>query len=532
LLRIASLVLSLSLSLSAPAAQPGIAAGSAHSLALDAAGTVWAWGSNANNALGLGAALRSSPLPQAITGLPPMAAIAARRDHSLALDQDGRVWAWGEQTSGSAPQLVTGLPQAKAIAQAAWHALVLARDGTVWAWGSNANCQYGNGSNGDATRLAPAQVPGLAAVNAIVTGYDRSYARLEDGSVWLWGCLFDDYRNAVYAFKVPTRIDALASVWPIAVGIYDDAGVRADGEVLTWGAQASLHLGVNDMFTPWAVGMHGARAAAIGTQLLVLNQTGGIGGLFANGYGQLGNGSSGWAQSPVEAIGVTRADSIAAGDTHSLYLDADAKVWAAGDDSQGQTGTGAAAAVTRFQPVRSASGSGQLALGHDAAFPPTTVAIEFYNATLNHYFITASDAEVRSIDGGGAGPGWSRTGSAFRVWQDAGAGTTPVCRFYGNPALGADGRRLGPNSHFYTASPAECEAVKSDPGWLFEGVVFHAALASQGVCGAGRHALLRAYNNRYAQNDSNHRYLVDPALVSTMLAQGWSAEGVVMCLPW
>lgn len=40
---------------------------------------------------------------------------------------------------------------------------------------------------------------------------------------------------------------------------------------------------------------------------------------------------------------------------------------------------------------------------------------------------------------------------------------------------------------------------------------------------------MRAYNNRFVQNDSNHRYATNPALYNEVLARGWLAEGVVMC---
>ena len=47
------------------------------------------------------------------------------------------------------------------------------------------------------------------------------------------------------------------------------------------------------------------------------------------------------------------------------------------------------------------------------------LVVEFFNPTIRngagvagigHYFITAVPAEIASIDTGGSGPGWSRTG--------------------------------------------------------------------------------------------------------------------------
>jgi len=151
--------------------------------------------------------------------------------------------------------------------------------------------------------------------------------------------------------------------------------------------------------------------------------------------------------------------------------------------------------------------------------------VEFYNTILDHYFTTAGPGEIVSVDTGGAGPGWQRTGYGFRAHlpeHGIPPGTLPVCRFYGTPGT-------GPNSHFYTIAPAECALVKSDPGWTYEGIAFHARAPSGAGCATGERPVLRAYNNRFAQNDSNHRYLTDAAEYARMLGLGWVGEGLVFC---
>src|SRR6185369_11147792 len=78
-------------------------------------------------------------------------------------------------------------------------------------------------------------------------------------------------------------------------------------------------------------------------------------------------------------------------------------------------------------------------------------AIEFYNVDLDHYFMTSFPEEMVSVESGGAGRGWVRTGSWFPI-DPSKAAKASVCRFYGNPQVNpATGQRRGPNSHFYTA---------------------------------------------------------------------------------
>jgi hypothetical protein len=155
--------------------------------------------------------------------------------------------------------------------------------------------------------------------------------------------------------------------------------------------------------------------------------------------------------------------------------------------------------------------------------------VEFRNEVTNHYFIAAGQGEIDGILAGVAGPGWQLTGHAFKGWLTAPSADLfpaagPVCRFYG----------AGPNSHFFTASPPECEIVKRPgTGWLYEGIGFHItnilASPTERRCPAGTLSVNRAYNNRAAQNDSNHRFTTSDSEIRAMGEKGWAVEGTVMC---
>jgi hypothetical protein len=168
---------------------------------------------------------------------------------------------------------------------------------------------------------------------------------------------------------------------------------------------------------------------------------------------------------------------------------------------------------------------------------PDAIVTEFYNALLDHYFVTADAAEAAAIDAGSAGPGWIRTGQTWKGWTGGPIpNATPVCRFYGSPEGDpATGARRGPNSHFYTVQPAECAAVRLDSGWKYESASTHWMVrpGADGVPGCPGWTLpvYRAYNNGFARNDSNHRYMTSAAVYAQMVAQGWSGEGAVMCAP-
>jgi hypothetical protein len=175
--------------------------------------------------------------------------------------------------------------------------------------------------------------------------------------------------------------------------------------------------------------------------------------------------------------------------------------------------------------------------GAAVVVPALPVAsVEYYSATLDHYFISDLAPDIDALDSGRI-PGWSRTGQSFDVFPAPPGGSTvnPVCRFYIPPAHG--------NSHFFSASPAECAAVAqktlTDPN--FSGYVEETAHAfyinlpdtASGACPAGTTAVYRLWN---ARADSNHRYTADASTKALMVSHGYVPEGygadaVIMCAP-
>lgn len=158
----------------------------------------------------------------------------------------------------------------------------------------------------------------------------------------------------------------------------------------------------------------------------------------------------------------------------------------------------------------------------------TLPAVEYYNSTLDHYFITASDIEITALDSGRF-TGWKRTGESFETLDSAISGAVPVCRIYLPPGNG--------DSHFYSASASECsDAVARYPALVLESAsVMYAALpnADTGACGAEWTPIYRMWNKRA---DGNHRYTTNPAVRTAMIAKGYIAEGygpdsVTMCAP-
>jgi hypothetical protein len=160
-----------------------------------------------------------------------------------------------------------------------------------------------------------------------------------------------------------------------------------------------------------------------------------------------------------------------------------------------------------------------------SGLPPV---VEYFNAERSHYFMTSDPHEMQLLDDGTM-KGWTRTGVVFSAFMTGTPSVSPVCRLYGKPEAGLD-------SHFYSASPAECsETLARFPdAWIFEtDRAFGAVLpdTTTGEC-ATAVPLYRVFNNR---PDANHRYLTTKEGVQVMLDRGWVREGygpdaVAMCV--
>jgi alpha-tubulin suppressor-like RCC1 family protein len=167
-----------------------------------------------------------TPLPYTVkkldgTELANIVSISSGYNFSLAIATDGSVWGWGDNSYGQLGQnaaITNGVPyavQIKApagtsgllsnivmVAAGGIHALALDNTGKVFAWGNATSGQLGDGSNrpaGNASQL-PRAVVGtdgltqLSGIASIAAGYGSSSALKTDGTVLMWG---DNFRGAL-----------------------------------------------------------------------------------------------------------------------------------------------------------------------------------------------------------------------------------------------------------------------------------------------------------------------------------------------
>lgn len=310
-----------------------VAAGERHSLALKENGTVWAWGDNVYGQLG-NETVAWSNSPVQVVGLTNVVAIAAGDSHNLALKQDNTVWAWGRNDYGQlgdgsesnryAPVQVKGL-YALAIAAGDVHSLALNTDLVAYAWGDNSYGQLGDGTDYP-YRTLPEFVQVFYYANSIAAGGSHS-VMLELGArrIFSWGSNYSGQLDGRHGEprNTPMRATAFSNVKSIAAGGDNTLAIAEDGTLWGWGNR--WRNGPIQAFSS----MKAVSMAVNDCRGLVITA---IGTVWAwDDYNMTTQPSF----MPVE--GLSNVTSVAAGGHHSLVV-SDGDVWGWGSNNSGQLG--------------------------------------------------------------------------------------------------------------------------------------------------------------------------------------------------
>ena len=347
-----------------------VTAGETHTVALKQDGTVWAWGRNQYGQIGDNTTT-DRLIPVQVLGkdgegeITGITAIFAGNSHTVALREGGTVWAWGRNNYGQlgddtitnrhVPVQVKGrggegeLTGVTAISAGGNHTVALNENGTVWAWGYNGCGRLGDGTTTD--RLTPVQVLGeggegeLTGVTAISAGGNHTVVLNENGTVWAWGyneCgqLGD---NTTTDRLTPVQVlgegakDELTGVTAISAGYGYTVALKQDGTVWAWGDNWYGQLGDNtttDRHTPVQVLGEGGTGELTGVTAIsaglnhtvALKEDGTVWAWGYNGYGQLGDGTAGVGyDTPVQVKGtggtgyLTNIEGIDAGYYYTVF---------------------------------------------------------------------------------------------------------------------------------------------------------------------------------------------------------------------
>jgi alpha-tubulin suppressor-like RCC1 family protein len=360
--------------------------------------------------------------------------ISGGEEHTLVVTADGYAWACGNDTfwqlgiggqgqgyetilvpvwgAGGQGTFLGGIDEISAGWQ---HSLALDVDETVWAWGTDYKGQLGNGTDGDSS--IPAKVKGeggvgnLSYIKAIAAGrsgeHSLAVGNLSDISqerhVWAWGRNEDGQlgNNKSGPFEkeqLPVKVHAgqqdplydpinniifLEDIDSVSAGTDHSMALDIDGTVYTWGNNTYSKLGHTNLPITVSGKVLSGEQSAVDTYLkdivaisagwdhsMALEeidpQNGRYGRVFTWGFngpgyyyadgsdgGRLGDGTTTDSDTPVIVVWDDDGDGdptdlvelknivkISAGESHCMALDEDGYIWTWGDNMFGQLGTG------------------------------------------------------------------------------------------------------------------------------------------------------------------------------------------------
>lgn len=302
-----------------------MAAGAEHTIALANDGKLYAWGKGTSGQLGNGADVNhDEPVAVqmnsgALLGK-TITALAAGEEFSMAI-ADGKVFSWGANvygqlgrpvgvaTPGNVPVEVAGSLSGKTVVSIGagfYHSLAVDSDGVVHAWGHNDYGQLGNASGTPSVPVALPMgwLPGGQTVTAVDGGEYHSLALTSGGQMFAWGYngngrLGRGADNTTDS-SVPVAVDLSnvpggQTVTAISTCWQHNLALTSGGRVLAWGSNGSKAVGIpsgHDGFIPTLMGgiLAGGGVAEIGAgkvSSLVRMQSGQVCAWGTNNYGEL-----------------------------------------------------------------------------------------------------------------------------------------------------------------------------------------------------------------------------------------------------
>ena len=349
-----------------------------HTCGIVQSGDSYCWGANTAGQVG-DTTTTSRTSPERVTGSLTWQAISVGASHTCAITTGLVPNCWGKNEVG---QLGTGSSAVRALpadigGRLSWttltvgdrHACGLVGSGIAYCWGDNASGQIGDAST--TSRKLPTRVSGGLLWKSISAGYAHTCGITLSGIAYCWGANLEGQVGDGTLSSTrpsPTLVAGLLSWATISAGTSHTCGTTTANVAYCWGANGDGQLGDGTTISrtaPVAVSpMSGQASSSWASVRAGRSHTCGVtSGTVAacwgaNGYGQLGDGStvSRTSPAPVVVTGVVSQPfwtSVSAGGAYSCGLTTASTAYCWGENGLGQIGDGTSQSRVSPTVVRS-----------------------------------------------------------------------------------------------------------------------------------------------------------------------------------
>ena len=350
-----------------------IGCGGLHAIAVNSDGTVWCWGSNASGQLGMSLGTTDSNVPEQVSGITGVITAVSggggyynNNGYSFALENNGTVWAWGDNSDGElgdggttsivTPEHLTSLSGvASILGNHGNSALALTGGGSVYTWGTNESGQLGNGTTTE--NHTPTEISSLSSgVSSLASGLSDNMALKSDGTLYAWGYNENDSELGAGSSPstqsdVPAAVSGASGITQIAAAKSHYLALKSDGTVWTWEDPnpGEISNGTTITGSSSAVqvsGLSGIIEVACGNYFnMALKSDGSVWAWGQNTAGELGNGTTTDDQTPAKVevssgVYLSGITAISSSGFYGMALKSDGTVWTWGNNDNGTLGNG------------------------------------------------------------------------------------------------------------------------------------------------------------------------------------------------
>jgi alpha-tubulin suppressor-like RCC1 family protein len=302
---------------------------------------------------------------------------------AVALRSDGKVYSAGYNAYGAVGDNSTvsrntfvqsiGISNAVAVGAGYFHSAALRADGLVFTCGYNTSGQLGVNSIVNSSTYV--QAIGISNASAISCGQSHTVALRSDGQIFATGKNNNGRLGDGTVTDRSTFVAAMgvSSVISVSAGTFHSAALRADGAVFTCGYNKWGQIGNNNSaltFSAYvqAVGISNAVAVSAGEYHTVALRADGA--VFSCGYntqGGLGDNTTTSRSTFVQCIGISNAIAVSAGWNYTVALRSDGLLFTVGMNNYGQIGDNSGSNRSTFVQTIGVSNVVQVAAGMVAA---------------------------------------------------------------------------------------------------------------------------------------------------------------------
>lgn len=325
-----------------------IALGGSHLCAINAGGLLWCAGSNGAGQLGDGTG-GGKPAPVQVAGAWELVDVGGST--ACARDTTGALQCWGHNSDGELadttvqprhrPQFVIANALEFAVGSGHACAETPAGNGTVYCWGKNHRRQLGTGTASD--RELSVVASGFTNPIALVAG-THTCASAASGSLFCWGSnshgqlglAADDFSHPLSPMMPSVGVFSSRT----AAGLAHTCDILSSDDLQCWGDNQFGQRGTVAAGTGPLPVAGGIRAISLGdNHSCAITTSAGLACWGANSQGQVGDAGTTDRATP-RPIGVASWKSIALGRSHSCGRQLDDSLWCWGDNARGQLGDG------------------------------------------------------------------------------------------------------------------------------------------------------------------------------------------------